>query len=252
MSVFGAARFLLLPLLCNAVPMTITETSDDSPGLDNQDGHDYFLFPMGDWMKVTFGQAMDGKWDDWTAKQWRDGSNIWSGTVRVFANGPDKGYGREDPPSPRWKVGDQLDVETVFSVLLMVDGNCLSAPTSAQHEKPVFEACDTTDYHSHQVWEYDTVKQHLTAGLSVNLDTQYCLDASQRNVDDGRVHMWTCSDHWNQKWEYANGGIKSVRGKCLEKKVVDDMNVVMYSCDEKPAQQWTVKAIAPTRRLQYV
>jgi len=71
-----------------------------------------------------------------------------------------------------------------------------------------------------------------------------CLDASQRNQNGGKVHMWNCdaSNH-NQQWAYnpTLKQIKNVHGKCLDasERNDDGGKVHMWDCaTSNPNQQW--------------
>ena len=74
-----------------------------------------------------------------------------------------------------------------------------------------------------------------------------CLDASQRNRNGGKVHMWGCDDNnLNQHWLYnaATGQLKSMEGKCLDhgRNLHNGGHVHMWQCDDPqqvhPNRQW--------------
>jgi len=71
-----------------------------------------------------------------------------------------------------------------------------------------------------------------------------CLDASERNNDGGKVHMWECDrGNHNQQWifDVEKGRIQNAHGKCLDasERSKDGGKVHMWSCiDNEPNQQW--------------
>merc|ERR1712137_226767 len=71
-----------------------------------------------------------------------------------------------------------------------------------------------------------------------------CLDASERNKDGGKVHMWTCDrGNHNQQWifDVEKGRIQNAHGKCLDasERSKDGGKVHMWSCiDNEPNQEW--------------
>ena len=75
-----------------------------------------------------------------------------------------------------------------------------------------------------------------------------CLDASQRNSNGGKVHMWSCdTNNANQQWNYdaSTGQIKSRHGICLDasQRNSNGGKVHMWSCDTSNAnQQWNYDA----------
>merc|ERR1712100_751902 len=76
-----------------------------------------------------------------------------------------------------------------------------------------------------------------------------CLDASQRNTNGGKVHMWSCdTSNQNQQWRYdaGTGQIKNRYGICLDasQRNTDGGKVQMYSCSTSNAnQKWVTSAI---------
>jgi hypothetical protein len=71
-----------------------------------------------------------------------------------------------------------------------------------------------------------------------------CLDASERNRNGGKVHMWSCdTNNANQHWVYnaQTGQIKSKQGICLDasQRNRNGGKVHMWSCDTNNVnQQW--------------
>jgi len=68
-----------------------------------------------------------------------------------------------------------------------------------------------------------------------------CLDDSQRNLNGGKVHFWSCNTKKNQHWVYTavTGQIKSKYGKCLDasQRNRDGGKVQMWSCNTKNKNQ---------------
>lgn len=71
-----------------------------------------------------------------------------------------------------------------------------------------------------------------------------CLDASERNSNGGKVHMWECNRmNQNQQWLYdiSSNQIKSLDGKCLDasERNSNGGKVHMWDCDTNNwNQQW--------------
>lgn len=70
-----------------------------------------------------------------------------------------------------------------------------------------------------------------------------CLDAHQRSLPGGRVHMWACDDHPNMLWAYDEelGQIKNQEGICLamSNREVNGGHVHMWPCEPSSKdQQW--------------
>jgi len=71
-----------------------------------------------------------------------------------------------------------------------------------------------------------------------------CLDASQRNTNRAKVHMWTCdAANKSQQWEFdsATGQVKNVHGICLDasQRSSNGGKVHMFACDTyNKNQQW--------------
>lgn len=71
-----------------------------------------------------------------------------------------------------------------------------------------------------------------------------CLDASQRNTEGGKVHMYDCmTSNYNQDWSYdgGSGEIKNQHGMCLDARDrrKRGIEVAMWKCQGNDNQRWT-------------
>jgi len=83
-----------------------------------------------------------------------------------------------------------------------------------------------------------------------------CLDAHQRSLQGGWVHMWACEDHPNQIWVHDNatGLIRNRYGICLEvaHPRANGSNVYMSHCDASSRkQQWLFNPALRQIRAKY-
>jgi len=101
--------------------------------------------------------------------------------------------------------------------------------------RPTMAICDEDNFL--QKWAYDE-----TTGL-VRHTGGKCLDASQREVPHGLVHLWACdSSNENQMWEWDSGNtgrLKNKYGICLDAPhpEVEGSGVHMWHCDEAITNQ---------------
>merc|ERR1712070_1068587 len=76
-----------------------------------------------------------------------------------------------------------------------------------------------------------------------------CLDASERNKNGGKVHMWDCNtSNQNQQWDYdsGTGQIKARHGKCLDasERNKNGGKVHIWDCNtSNQNQQWDLRSI---------
>jgi len=97
---------------------------------------------------------------------------------------------------------------------------------------------ECNENNANQRWHMDTTGHigvdNENSGLFKNLYGK-CVDASQRNTEDGNVHMWDCSSqNKNQIWEYSEitKQVKNKYGKCLQHKgKKNGSDLRMSSCD---------------------
>merc|ERR1711959_156773 len=79
-----------------------------------------------------------------------------------------------------------------------------------------------------------------------------CLDASQRNTNGGKVHMWDCNTaNQNQQWTYTTSTqqMKATHGKCLDasQRNTNGGKVHMWDCNTaNQNQQWSYSGLKKT------
>jgi len=103
--------------------------------------------------------------------------------------------------------------------------------------------------HKHTMCRKTTQTLHGAAdkGTQIKATHGKCLDASQRNRNGGKVHMWDCNvNNHNQQWRWSpssNGQIKAKHGKCLDASQRNRKGgkVHMWDCNTgNHNQQWTI------------
>lgn len=128
----------------------------------------------------------------------------------------------------------------------MKNGNkCLDAPGWDRRNGGLvymYNCLDASDPSLvNQQWRYDATTLQIKSGGG------YCLDASERNKNGGRVHMWDCDTrNLNQQWDYDSrtGQVKVRHGKCLDTPWLGWWGwVQMFDCDTNNSnQQWDITA----------
>lgn len=121
--------------------------------------------------------------------------------------------------------------------------------------------CDPTDVK--QMWWYNSLTNSLEASQTTQ-SGKICLDASQRNNNNGLLHVWRCNaGNDNQKWKMDTGAgvisdngntglVKVIRGKCLDAHAPHKVGskVAMWDCSETNTNQdWEYDA--STRQMKH-
>lgn len=125
------------------------------------------------------------------------------------------------------------------------DGNCLEASNSQMNGVgPSMQPCDAENDLQH--WHYDP-----TSGLLKHMGGGKCLDASQRNVLEGRIHLWDCDasneQPRNQMWDWLDTKqMKNRYGLCMDAPHPDHVgtHVHMWTCrTDLSNQRWLFQDI---------
>jgi hypothetical protein len=107
---------------------------------------------------------------------------------------------------------------------------------------PTYGAEMTSVAHPPSVGQGDRGTSDGTGILQIRSVDGKCLDASQRNSNGGKVHMWQCDIHnENQHWTYnrATSQIKSRKGICLDasQRGSNGGKIHMWPCNTNNANQ---------------
>jgi hypothetical protein len=158
----------------------------------------------------------------------------------------------------------QTDSKHTFRIIKNSHGICLDAHERDVNGKVHMWPCEGN--HDSGKWHYDSETGQIKSKISREIcsvddcggwpdehceyewyceTTYYCLHASERNVDGGKVVMWPCNTRRvEQQWiVQANGQIKNKDGLCLDaanERSTEGGKVHMWTCDESNRnQQWS-------------